>query len=194
MHEIKEKRIAAGLSRAEMARRFEIPIRTLEDWETEKRTPPVWAGKLIIEKLEQIANDKIIGGKAMKKYELKKCSREIIGLENIYAGCTVDSDNYDPEILKSFLEKEDALETLKEYKTNIQKLSSSYRVTEYYVEEAEYDEDNEWISGGDIWEFSNLIIELIDKESNETIGTFDNGSDAKDMQNRCETESFISYS
>lgn len=70
----------------------------------------------------------------MKKYELKKCSREIIGLENIYAGCTVDSDNYDPEILKSFLEKEDALETLKEYKTNIQKLSSSYRVTEYYVE------------------------------------------------------------
>ena len=43
MHEIKEKRIAAGLSRAEMARRFEIPIRTLEDWETEKRTPPVWS-------------------------------------------------------------------------------------------------------------------------------------------------------
>ena len=29
-------------------------------------------------------------------------------------------------------------------------------VTEYYVEENEYDEDNEWISGGDIWEISEI--------------------------------------
>lgn len=54
---IKEKRLAAGLSRAEMARRFEIPIRTLENWEAGTRTPPVWAEKLIVEKLERMMEE-----------------------------------------------------------------------------------------------------------------------------------------
>lgn len=51
---IKEAREKAGFSRAEMSRKFEIPIRTLEDWETEKRTPPPYVAKLIIEKLERM--------------------------------------------------------------------------------------------------------------------------------------------
>lgn len=51
---IKEHREKVGISRAEMARMFEIPIRTLENWESEVRTPPMWAEKLIIEKLENM--------------------------------------------------------------------------------------------------------------------------------------------
>lgn len=51
---IKEAREKAGISRAEMSRQFEIPLRTLEDWETEKRTPPPYVTKLIIEKLERM--------------------------------------------------------------------------------------------------------------------------------------------
>lgn len=50
--EIKKARMEAGLSRAEMSRQFEIPVRTLEDWESGKRVPAHWAEKLIIEKLE----------------------------------------------------------------------------------------------------------------------------------------------
>lgn len=54
---IKEARIEAGItSRAEMSRIFEIPIRTLENWESGIRIPPHWAEKLIIEKLERIKN------------------------------------------------------------------------------------------------------------------------------------------
>lgn len=49
---IKEAREQAGLSRAEMSRRFEIPIRTLEDWDSGKSKPPAYVEKLIIEKLE----------------------------------------------------------------------------------------------------------------------------------------------
>lgn len=57
--EIKKARIEAGItSRAEMSRVFEIPIRTLENWESGVRIPPHWAEKLIIEKLEQIKNGK----------------------------------------------------------------------------------------------------------------------------------------
>lgn len=57
--EIKKARIEADItSRAEMSRLFEIPIRTLENWESGVRIPPHWAEKLIIEKLEQIKNGK----------------------------------------------------------------------------------------------------------------------------------------
>lgn len=51
---IKEAREAAGLSRIEMSRLFEIPIRTLENWDKELRNPPMWAEKLVVEKLEHM--------------------------------------------------------------------------------------------------------------------------------------------
>ena len=47
--------------------------------------------------------------------------------------------------------------------TNITKFGSSggvfFKVTEYYIEENEYDDDGEWISGGDIWKFSKMPSE-----------------------------------
>lgn len=55
---IKEARAKAGLSRAEMSRRFEIPIRTLENWESGVNAPPRWAEKLILEKLGTFNNSK----------------------------------------------------------------------------------------------------------------------------------------
>ena len=55
---IKEARERAGLSRAEMSRLFEIPIRTLENWDAGKNTPPPYVEKLIIEKLEAIKKER----------------------------------------------------------------------------------------------------------------------------------------
>ena len=52
---IKEARQKAGLTQAEMAKKFEIPKRTIESWEAGVRKPPKYVEKLIIEKLEQIA-------------------------------------------------------------------------------------------------------------------------------------------
>ena len=51
---IKEARERAGLSRAEMSRLFEIPLRTLEEWDAGRRTPPPYVEKLIIEKLQSM--------------------------------------------------------------------------------------------------------------------------------------------
>lgn len=56
--EIKKTRTKMGLSRAAMSRMFEIPIRTLEDWESGKNIPAHWAEKLILEKLDRIASGK----------------------------------------------------------------------------------------------------------------------------------------
>ena len=51
---IKEAREEIGMSRAEMAREFGMPIRTLENWDREISNPPLWVEKLIIEKLERL--------------------------------------------------------------------------------------------------------------------------------------------
>ncbi len=52
---IKEARHLSGLSQAEMAKVLEIPRRTIEEWEANRRKPPTYVEKLIIEKLLQIA-------------------------------------------------------------------------------------------------------------------------------------------
>lgn len=54
MNTIKEARAAAKLSQAKMSKVFDIPQRTIENWESGKRQPPPYVEKLIIEKLEQI--------------------------------------------------------------------------------------------------------------------------------------------
>lgn len=57
MNKIKEARQAAGLTQKEMSVRFEIPKRTIENWETGERKPPAYVQKLIIEKLESMIED-----------------------------------------------------------------------------------------------------------------------------------------
>ena len=53
MNKIKEARKAAGLTQREMSELLGIPMRTIQDWENDRRTPPDWAEKLILEKLLQ---------------------------------------------------------------------------------------------------------------------------------------------
>lgn len=61
---IKEARIAAGLSRPQMSKVcYDLPVRTIENWESGKNKPPAWAEKLIIEKLEKYKKDFLYGNK-----------------------------------------------------------------------------------------------------------------------------------
>lgn len=52
---IKEARIAAHLTQQQMSDLFEIPKRTIEDWERGIRTPPAYVEKLIVDKLNNIS-------------------------------------------------------------------------------------------------------------------------------------------
>ncbi len=54
MNKLKEARIRSGLTQQQMADQFEIPKRTIENWEAGSRKPPVYVEKLIIEKLESL--------------------------------------------------------------------------------------------------------------------------------------------
>lgn len=57
MSAIRDARKAAGLTQQGVTDTLGIPRRTLQDWETGKRTPPGWAEALVIEKLENIAQN-----------------------------------------------------------------------------------------------------------------------------------------
>lgn len=54
---IKEARLNAGLTQAQMSYLLEIPKRTIGDWETGTRTPPKYVEKLVIRELERIAKE-----------------------------------------------------------------------------------------------------------------------------------------
>lgn len=54
---IKEYRQAAGLTQEEFSELFEIPLNTIKNWDSGRRSPPEWAEKLIIEKLERIKKE-----------------------------------------------------------------------------------------------------------------------------------------
>jgi hypothetical protein len=100
----------------------------------------------------------------MKKFELFKNDIEINwrDKDKIVEGCTMEQGDCDPELIKSFDNKDEALKELKNYKTDIRELSGNlgkyYEITEYYIQENTYDEDGDFVEGGDVWEFSQMPI------------------------------------
>ncbi len=59
MSKIKEARLKANISQAEMSKRLEIPKRTIEAWEEGQRTPPTYVERLVVAELERIAESNI---------------------------------------------------------------------------------------------------------------------------------------
>ena len=92
---------------------------------------------------------------------------------------------------------EEAKKALAEYKSSIDELSGAtgryYAVTEYYVQENVYDDEDEWRDGGDVWEFAPFKIEVVSKLGYDTIGTFDNMEDALDAAANNADDCFLSF-
>lgn len=55
MDELKQARLAAGLSQHGMAELMKIPWRTISSWETGNRVPPEYVKILVIAELKRIA-------------------------------------------------------------------------------------------------------------------------------------------
>lgn len=71
--EIINLRNKLGWSRSKFAKELEIPYRTIQDWELEKRNPPEWVEKLIINKLKGELEMKSL--KRMNLYFFKKINK-----------------------------------------------------------------------------------------------------------------------
>lgn len=54
---IREARLNAGLTQQRMSEVFEIPKRTIENWEAGTRKPPAYVEKLVIRELERISDE-----------------------------------------------------------------------------------------------------------------------------------------
>ena len=57
MKSIKEARLEAKLTQAQMSERMGIPKRTIEEWERGNRKPPEYVERLVIAELERIAKN-----------------------------------------------------------------------------------------------------------------------------------------
>ena len=55
---IKEARKAAGLTQQQMSDMLDIPKRTIEEWDRGNNYPRPWVERLLLEKLQQLKNDK----------------------------------------------------------------------------------------------------------------------------------------
>lgn len=103
----------------------------------------------------------------MKKYEIRRVDAEVAlkdrkmiepGMAQQYN--IEKSGNGDTDLIASYDSIEEAKADLKNRKSSVRLTSSFsskyYLVEEYFIEENEYDEDGEWINGGDIWEYSEM--------------------------------------
>lgn len=52
MQTIKDLCVQFGMSQSALARRFNIPLRTLQDWYSERRTPPAYVVEMMAQLLE----------------------------------------------------------------------------------------------------------------------------------------------
>lgn len=182
---IKEIRKYSGLTQDAFSKKYNIPKRTLEGWESGKRNPPEYVLML----LERVVQEDSEGEKNnMKKYEIMKNSAEFNWKhrKEITTGCTMD--DVEPEKIAEFKKLEEAEEELKKHKTEISESGGLFSVTEYMIQENEYDEDGEWISGGDVWAFSKMEICVVDRETRNLIAVTANYEEAEETVLRYEGE------
>lgn len=92
--------------------------------------------------------------KTVKKFEIRTFSVETKDGKNPF-GVFQNLTNQDTELLESFDTLEEAIASFENYGATVRK--DHYIVTRYLhdcyvIEENEYDEDGEWVAGGDWWE------------------------------------------
>lgn len=134
----------------------------------------------------------------MKKFELRQDTIEVKWKERniIKKGVTLNQADSEPTIIKKFDYLDEALQELKSYKSSINELSGYFVITEYYVQENEYDEEGELLNMQDIAGISEMEISLTEKPSYKVVKTFDNMKDAEAALDDCISkgrEAFLSY-
>lgn len=118
---LKEARTCAGLTQAEMAQRFEIPKRTIENWETGKRKCPVYVEKLIVEKLEEIimVKSEEVAKKANEINELQDSLPEVSVGDIVKLAEIWDGNGDVPEDSYSYLLTENGMDLQSNYQVHI---------------------------------------------------------------------------
>jgi len=91
MNKIEEARTAINMTRSDMSAYFDIPVRTIEDWDAGKRKPAPWAEKLILERLDSLKRPSIMK-KFIKKFGLSAMDQLIPSDYNVFCGVAPEYD------------------------------------------------------------------------------------------------------
>lgn len=112
---IKKLRTITGMTQLEFANYFNIPKRTIENWESEKRTPPIYIIELIAYKIKMEGLNM-----KMSKKEINETRKEETR-EYRVTWCSYDQDtteygatDFDPETVEATSEEE-AIELIKQW-------------------------------------------------------------------------------
>ncbi len=118
---LKEARTCAGLTQAEMSEKFEIPKRTIENWEAGKRKCPVYVEKLIVEKLEEIIMTKSedLAKKANEINELQDSLPEVSVGDTVKLADIWDGNGDVPEESYSYLLTDNGMDLQSNYPVHI---------------------------------------------------------------------------
>ena len=133
----------------------------------------------------------------MKRYEIIKAQKEIAYKNRmlIKQGCTLD--NCYMQTINSFGTFEDAKIAFKglKLKSDIWYNGNVYLVIEYAIQCNEYDTNGDFIASGDILEISEMKIDVVNRETLETMVSFDNMVDAENFydDNIDDTEMYFSF-
>ena len=119
----------------------------------------------------------------MRKFEINKREIEIPFKDRfkIKKDITFSYDSVNSEKVVSFDTLEEAKQALKEYESTVYDYPKYYFITEYVIEEYEYDEDGD-SEYKDTWATSEMSFTVVDNDSFDVVATFDNLKDAHDYQ------------
>lgn len=151
--DISSIRQISGKKRAEFSRIYGIPLRTLEDWESNRRKCPDYVLML----LERVVKEDygVMEGKKMNFNTIILKKGEAILTKNEYKkfikGNSIFGENSDSEEINRWnINNEDnAKKELLNYNCEYIKHSESWTVKEYALEYCQCDEDGDFIQGSD---------------------------------------------
>lgn len=128
--EIKEIRTLTGLSQVAFASKFDIPRRTLENWESGTNTPPAY----VLDMLEKVVKN------GLGRYEIWQMEVPVSDMEEkkIEPGCTYGCEfRYDPVAhVERFSRLDMAIQYMRLHPFSVDK----GMITEYHLYEVDDDE------------------------------------------------------
>lgn len=131
----------------------------------------------------------------MIRYEIIKAQKEIAykNRKSIKQGCALD--DCCEQTINSFKNLKDAKAVFKDLKSDIWYNGNLYLVIEYAIQCNEYDADGDFIAGGDILKISKMKIDVVNRETFETMASFDNMIDAENFydNNIDDVEIYLSF-
>ena len=95
----------------------------------------------------------------MKFYEVRKNTIEVKHPTDYYPLITLNQETQEPEIIMPYNNLKSAEKCLNLYNTTIDKMNNFYLITEYYIEENKYNNEGEWVTGGDIYAVSDITAD-----------------------------------